>query len=125
MSDVGLTTEIPESSEMEISINKLTEVVIGCAIEVHRELGPGLLESAYETCLCRELSLRKLPFECQQPIPLFYKGTRLDCGYRADVIVDRRVLVEVKAVDQIADSRGTSPQLPETHRDQCGFANQL
>ena len=83
-------------------INQLTETVIGCAIEVHRAIGPGLLESAYETCLCRELSLHDLPFECQKPINLEYKGVKLDCGYRADIIVDGRLLVEVKAVDQLA-----------------------
>ena len=84
------------------NINNLTEMVIGCAIEVHRTLGPGLLESAYETCLCRELSLHALFFECQKPIALEYKGVKLDCGYRADIIVDKRLLLEVKAVDQLA-----------------------
>lgn len=87
---------------MDRDINQLTKSVIGCAIEVHRALGPGLLESAYEICLCRELSLRNLPFECQKPLPLTYKGVKLDCGYRADVIVDGHVLVEVKSVDELA-----------------------
>jgi GxxExxY protein len=99
MSDRISTTE---HTEMEKEINQLTEVVIGCAIEVHRALGPGLLELAYEICLCRELSLHDLPFECQKPLPLVYKGVRLDCGYRADVIVGGRVLVEVKSVDGLA-----------------------
>lgn len=83
-------------------INQLSETVIGCAIEVHRTLGPGLLESAYETCLCRELCLHDLFFECQKPIGIEYKGVKLDCGYRADIIIDKRLLVEVKAVDQLA-----------------------
>jgi len=65
-------------SSMEI--NQITEAIIGAAIEVHRALGPGLLESAYEECLCRELSLRKIPFERQYPLPLEYKGLQLDCA---------------------------------------------
>ncbi len=96
-----LTTETTENTELEKEVNKVTEAVIGCAIEVHRELGPGLLESAYETCLCRELAISKMAFECQRPIPLVYKGVRLDCGYRADLVVAKSVLVEVKAVDQL------------------------
>jgi GxxExxY protein len=101
MSKGGLTTEDTETTELVKDVNRLTEIVIGCAIKVHRALGPGLLESAYEICLCRELSLRNMPFECQKPIPLSYKGVKLDCGYRADVIVDQRVLVEVKSVEQL------------------------
>ncbi|HET9417776.1 MAG TPA: GxxExxY protein [Chthoniobacterales bacterium] len=97
-----LTTESTETTKLEKGVNELTEIVIGCAIEVHRAFGPGLLESGYEICLCRELSLRNLPFECQKPLPLTYKGVNLDCGYRANVIVDRRVLVEVKSVDELA-----------------------
>jgi GxxExxY protein len=97
-----LTAEHTEITELVKDVSQLTETVIGCAIEVHRALGPGLLESAYEICLCRELSLRKIQFECQRPLPVTYKGVKLDCGYRADLIVDERVLVEVKAVDQLA-----------------------
>jgi GxxExxY protein len=100
MSKGGLTTEVTETTELEKDVNRLTEIVIGSAIEGHPALGPGLLESA-EICLCRELSLRKVPFECQKPIPLSYKGAKLDCGYRADVIVDQRVLREVKSVEQL------------------------
>lgn len=68
---------------------------------MHRALGPGLLESAYEECLCRELTLRQLPFERQWPLPLVYKGLRLDCGYRLDLVVDNAVIVEIKAVESL------------------------
>ena len=79
----------------------LTDAIIGACIEVHRHLGPGLLESAYESCLCHELALRGLGFERQRPVPLRYKGVRLECGYRADVIIERRVLVELKTVEHL------------------------
>ncbi len=82
--------------------NELTEQIIGAAIEVHRELGPGLLESTYETCLAHELSLRQIPFERQKPIPVRYKGLELDCGFRVDLLVDGLVIVELKAVDTFA-----------------------
>ena len=75
--------------------------VIGAAIEVHRELGPGLLESAYEEALCHELALRKLRFRRQQPIPVRYKQIKLDCGYRADLIVEDKVIVELKTVERL------------------------
>jgi GxxExxY protein len=81
--------------------NELTESIIGAAMAVHRALGPGLLESAYEMCLCRELSLREIPFERQVPIPVEYKGVKLDCGYRADIIVDGTILLEVRAIDSL------------------------
>jgi len=102
MSDQILTTEPTENTEVVKDINQLTELVIGCAIEVHRALGPGLLESAYEICLCSELGLRNVPFECQKPLRLSYKGAKLDCGYRADLIVANKILVEIKSVDQLA-----------------------
>ena len=102
MSNLNLTTEVTESTEPAKAANEITEIVIGCAIEVHRTLGPGLLESAYEICLCRELNLRGIPFERQVSIPVEYKGVRLDCGYRADLIVGGKILVEIKAVDQLA-----------------------
>jgi GxxExxY protein len=81
--------------------NEITREIIGAAIEVHRQLGPGLLESAYEECLCHELSLRKLLFERQKPIPLVYKDTKLDCGYRLDLLIEGRVVVELKSVDSL------------------------
>jgi GxxExxY protein len=84
-----------------MEINDLTESVIGAAMEVHRSLGPGLLESTYELCLCRELSLRGIPFERQKPISIEYKGVKLDCGYRADLLIDGKVLVELKAVEAL------------------------
>ena len=81
--------------------NEITYEIIGAALDVHRALGPGLLESAYEECLCYELNLRQIPFERQRPLPLQYKGKRLDCGYRLDVVVLDAVVVEIKAVESI------------------------
>jgi GxxExxY protein len=78
--------------------DELTEKVIGAAIEVHRSVGPGLLESAYQECLCRELSLRGIPFARQVILPAEYKGVRLDCSYRIDLLIDSAVVVEIKAV---------------------------
>ena len=80
---------------------ELTEQIIGAAIEVHREIGPGLLESAYQACLEREFVLRGLPFEPQKPLTVAYKGVQLDCGYRLDFVVDDKVVVELKAVDEL------------------------
>lgn len=82
--------------------NELTSAIIGAAIEVHRAPGPGLLEAVYEECLARELTLRGIPFERQKPIPLVYKNVKLECGYRLDLLVDGRVVVEVKAVEALA-----------------------
>jgi GxxExxY protein len=79
----------------------LTEQIIGAAIEVHRALGPGLLESAYQMCLAHEFSVRGLAFEQQKPLPVEYKGTRLDCGYRLDFLIADKVVVELKAVDDL------------------------
>ncbi|HBB96429.1 MAG TPA: GxxExxY protein [Blastocatellia bacterium] len=84
------------------SFNQLTERIIGAGIAVHRVLGPGLLESAYQECLCQELVLRHIPFERQVPIPLEYRGIRLEAGYRLDVLVAGKVVVEVKAMEGIA-----------------------
>lgn len=79
----------------------LSRQIIGAAIDVHRILGPGLLESAYEACLCQELSLRGIAFESQVPLPIEYKGIQLDCGYRLDILVDKLVIVELKAVEAL------------------------
>jgi GxxExxY protein len=84
------------------SVNRITEEVIGAAIAVHRALGPGLLESAYQECLCQELALRGVPFERQVPLPLEYKGIRCECGYRLDILVNGTVVVEVKSIEAIA-----------------------
>jgi GxxExxY protein len=78
----------------------LTEQVIGAAIEVHRELGPGLMESAYEECLCHELHLRNLRFERQMPLPVRYKGVNLD-GYRIDLVVEDSLILELKCIEHI------------------------
>jgi GxxExxY protein len=82
-----------------MDINALTGQIIGPAIEVHKALGPGLLESAYEECLCHEFDLRGIPYKRQQAIPVRYKGVKLDCGYRIDILVDNRVILELKSVD--------------------------
>jgi GxxExxY protein len=79
----------------------LTEKIIGAAIEVHRALGPGLLESAYEECLCHEFSLRGLSFQRQVALPVEYKEVKLDCGYRLDLIVQDSVILELKCVEHI------------------------
>jgi len=79
----------------------LSERVLGACIEVHRHLGPGLLESAYEECLCHELSLTGLSFARQRPLPVIYKGVMLDCGYRLDVVINEKLVLELKAVDHV------------------------
>jgi GxxExxY protein len=81
---------------------RLSGRIIGMAIEVHRHLGPGLLESAYEECLCFDLAEAGIDFARQVPLPVVYKGVRLDCGYRMDLVVDNCVVVEIKAVEAIA-----------------------
>ena len=80
---------------------ELTEHIIAAAIEVHKGLGPGLLESAYEECLCHELSIRALRFQRQVPLPVTYKGVKLDCGYRLDLVVEDKVILELKSVEQV------------------------
>ena len=90
-----------KSVQAVLDVNKTTEAIIGAAIEVHRHLGPGLLESAYEECLCQELTLRKIPFKRQFPLPVSYKGKSLDCGYRIDLLVNDEVVVELKTVEKL------------------------
>lgn len=80
---------------------ELTEKIIGACIEVHTEVGPGLLESAYERFLCHELSLRGLNFTRQIKLPVVYKGVRMDCGYRIDILVEDRVVLELKAIEKL------------------------
>lgn len=84
-----------------MDINKLTSKIIGAAIEVHKSLGPGLLESAYEKCLCHELSIQSFSFENQKPLPIHYKGKILDCGYRLDLVVENAIILELKSCDRI------------------------
>jgi GxxExxY protein len=93
------TTERTENTEGVFA--DLTRQVIGCAIEVHRILGPGLLESTYEQCLAHELKLTGVEFMVQPPLPVLYKGVLLDCGYRIDILVDECLVVELKAVEHL------------------------
>ena len=81
--------------------DELSNLIIGAAIEVHRILGPGLLESTYEQCLCHELTLKNISFERQKPLPVTYKGICLNCGYRLDILVEKLVIVELKTVEHI------------------------
>jgi GxxExxY protein len=92
---------IASSALLRSADNAITEQIIGAAIEVHHHLGPGLLESAYEQCLCYELSQLGLPFRRQVHLPIAYKGLKLDCTYKMDIVVADRILIELKAVDQL------------------------
>ena len=85
----------------KMDINELSSRIIGAAIEVHRTLGPGLLESAYEECLCHELSLQGLSFQRKKPLPVTYKENLLDCGYRLDIVVQNRIILELKSCEKI------------------------
>ncbi len=88
-------------SEHNEERDSLSHKVIGLAIEVHRGLGPGLLESAYEECLCYELKINDISFRRQVPLPVVYKSVKLDCGYRMDIVVDDKLIVELKAVEKL------------------------
>ncbi|WP_254509445.1 GxxExxY protein [Anatilimnocola floriformis] len=83
-------------------INDITGDIIGAAIEVHRHLGPGLLESTYQACLCQELTIRNIPFEKQLALPVIYKGMHLDAGYRIDLLVENQVILELKSIEALA-----------------------
>jgi len=102
------TTESTEVTE-KITDDPFTERIIGCAIEIHRTLGPGLLESTYQQCFARELSINNIKFYLEHPISVEYKGVHLDCGYRIDVLVEsmnkspRQVIIELKSVDRILE----------------------
>jgi GxxExxY protein len=91
-----------DTKATKAEINDLSHEIIGAAIEIHRTLGPGLLESAYEACLAHELRLRGINFRRQVPLPLTYQGCRLDCGYRMDLVVEELIVVELKAVERKA-----------------------
>ena len=84
-----------------MDVNDLTGKIIGAAIDVHKALGPGLLESTYEECFCHEFDLRQIKYKRQQSLPVEYKGVKLDCGYRIDMLVEHRVIIEIKAVDSL------------------------
>ena len=84
-----------------MEINNLTGKIIGAAIEVHKTLGPGLLESAYEECLCHEFGLNQMHYKRQHALPVEYKGIKLDCGYRIDLVVEELVILELKSVDRL------------------------
>ena len=84
-----------------MNINNLTGQIIGAAIEVHKALGPGLLESAYEECLCHEFGLRRFSYDRQKPLSVEYKGVKLDCGYRLDLVVEKAVVLELKSCEKI------------------------
>jgi GxxExxY protein len=86
---------------MAKDLNSITEAIIGAAMAVHKALGPGLLESAYEACLASELAERELAVEQQKAMPVTYRGVKLDCGYRLDVLVEGQVIVELKTVDKL------------------------
>ena len=92
-------TEINEAVATERQENDISGKIIGAAIEVHKKLGPGLLESAYEECLCCEMQLRGIEFKRQVPLSLNYKGIVLDCGYRLDLLVEDKVIVELKSIE--------------------------
>ena len=92
-------TEINQGVATERQENDITRKIIGAAIEVHKKLGPGLLESAYEECLCCEMQLRRIEFKRQVPLSLNYKGVVLDCGYRLDLLVEDKVIVELKSIE--------------------------
>ena len=92
-------TEINQGVATERQENDISGKIIGAAIEVHKKLGPGLLESAYEECLCCEMQLRGIEFKRQVPLPLNYKGVVLDCGYRLDLLVEDKVIVELKSIE--------------------------
>jgi GxxExxY protein len=90
------------ASAVNMTDDQLTHAIIGAAIEVHRTLGPGLVESAYEECLAREFVVRQIPFERQKPVALVYKDVKLDCGYRIDLLVGGKVVLEIKAIEALA-----------------------
>jgi GxxExxY protein len=90
-----------DAEALSMEINQITEKVIGAAIEIHKTLGPGLLESAYEECLCYELSRAKISFGRQVDLPVSYKEVKLDCGYRIDLLVEEEVIIELKTVERL------------------------
>jgi len=97
-----MTSEVANRRDAETqSFKELSDSVIGFCIAIHRQLGPGLLESAYEECLCHELSNAGISFERQKPVPVTYKNVKLDCGYRVDLLIERKLIVELNAVETL------------------------
>ena len=90
-----------KNTKIRITFDQLSNHIIGCAIDVHRELGPGLLESTYEQCLAHELKNNGFAFKIQHPLPVIYKDIRLDCGYRVYLLVENKLIIELKSVDAI------------------------
>jgi GxxExxY protein len=101
---------------------ELTERIIKLAIDVYRQLGPGLLESAYEECLCYELQQSGMGFSRQVPLPVVYKDVRLECGYRMDIVVERELVIEIKAVERLL---GANAHLPAAERAQDRSPHEL
>jgi GxxExxY protein len=98
---MGNDLEPTQSAQSAQRLNSISGAVIGAAVEVHRHLGPGLLESAYEACLAHELIAGGFAIERQKPLPVFYKGQRLDVGYRLDLVVEKLVVVEIKSIERL------------------------
>ena len=98
---MNLSFSSKEGAEVKQSMNEITEKIIGAAIAVHKELGPGLLESAYETCLVYELLQSGLKVESQKSLPVSYRGVKVDCGYRIDLLVEDQIILELKSVEKL------------------------
>jgi GxxExxY protein len=109
--------------ESRKNLSELSNKVIGCAIEVHKALGPGLLESAYQQCLCHELKLNGVGFQVEKPLPIDYKGCRLDCGYRIDILVEDEIILELKSVEQLNHVHEAQIVLYEAVRKETGLPN--
>jgi len=96
-------TKVSQCTQGNMTENEISKIVFDCALKVHKALGPGLLESAYEECLCYELKKYKLYVEKQKPLPLIYENVKLDVGYRIDILINQKVIIEIKSVEAIND----------------------
>ena len=103
--------------------NELSTIIIGCALDIHKELGPGLLENAYHQCLLYKLRKEGLKVESEKPMPIVYEEVKLDCGYRIDLLVEDKVVVEIKSVDEINNIHSSNTYLRENGRLQAGFTH--
>jgi GxxExxY protein len=109
-----------------MKFDDLSNKVIGCALKVHKELGPGLLESAYEQCLCYELSKAGIQFERQKELPVKYQNVEIDCGYRINLLVEGKLIIELKSVDELKKNpRSTNVNLYEAFQCKHRIADQL